>query len=101
MKRVGLRELKARLSFYIRQVRAGRHVLVTHRGEVVAELSPPGEAPDTQGQVPAALATMARRGLITLAPAARRATDSAYPELEPVLRPGRATELLEEERGIA
>jgi len=101
MKRVGLRELKARLSFYIRQVRAGRHVLVTHRGEVVAELSPPGEAPDTRGQVPAALAAMARRGLITLSPAASRPASQAYPELEPVLRPGRVAELLEEERGTA
>jgi antitoxin (DNA-binding transcriptional repressor) of toxin-antitoxin stability system len=76
MKLVGLRELKARLSFYIRQVRAGRHVLVTNRGEVVAELSPPGEAPATAGQAPAALVAMARRGLITLAPARQRAPDS-------------------------
>lgn len=99
MKRVGLRELKARLSFYIRQVRAGRHVLVTHRGEIVAELSPPGEAPDTQGQVSPALAAMARRGLITLSAASRRSTSQAYPALEPVLKPGRVAELLEDERG--
>lgn len=98
MKRVGLRELKARLSFYIRQVRAGRHVLVTHRGEIVAELSPPGEAPDTQGHVPAALASMARRGLITLSPGSQPSTQ-AYPPLEPALRAGRVAELLEEERG--
>lgn len=100
MKAVGLRELKARLSFYIRQVRSGRRLLVTHRGEVVAELSPPGEAPETSA-VPAALAAMARRGLVTLAPARKKGSSKAitYPELSPVLRPGRVAELLDDERG--
>lgn len=100
MKTVGLRELKARLSFYIRQVRAGRHVLVTHRGEVVAELSPPGEAPETTA-VPPALALMSRRGLVTLAPIRKKgsAKQASYPELSPVLRPGRVAELLNDERG--
>ena len=41
MKTVGLRELKNRLSEYIRQVRSGEGVLVTDRGQVVAELAPP------------------------------------------------------------
>src|SRR4051812_33835705 len=98
MKVVGLRELKARLSFYIRQVRAGRHVLVTHRGEIVAELSPPGAAPVTRGAVPEALAVLARRGVVTLAPA-RTAKTTRYPELAPALRPGRVAELLDDERG--
>jgi len=98
MKAVGLRELKARLSFCIRQVRAGRHVLVTHRGEIVAELSPPGEAPVTRGAVPEALAVLARRGLVTLAPE-RNANKTPYPELAPALRPGRVAELLDDERG--
>ena len=100
MKSVGLRELKARLSFYIRQVRAGRHVLITHRGEVVAELSPPGESPETAGTVPAALAAMARRGLVTLAARRKGApAKDVYPELRPVLPPGRVAELLDDERG--
>ena len=98
MKSVGLRELKSRLSFYIRQVRAGRHVLVTDRGEVVAELSPPGEAPNSPGQVPAALAALARRGGISVAPAGK-SHRNVYPELGPVLRPGRAAALLNDERG--
>ena len=98
MKAVGLRELKARLSFYIRQVRAGRHVLVTHRGEIVAELSPPGEAPLIRGAVPEALAVLGRRGLVTLAPARKEKTN-IYPELAPALRPGRVAELLDDERG--
>lgn len=102
MKQVGLRELKARLSFYIRQVRSGRHVLVTHRGEIVAELSPPGEAPETTA-VPAALAVMARRAMVTLAPARKKGAPKSvsYPDLAPLLRPGRVAELLDDERGAS
>jgi antitoxin (DNA-binding transcriptional repressor) of toxin-antitoxin stability system len=44
MKPVDVRELKNRLSYYIRLVRRGRHVLVSDHGEIVAELSPPREA---------------------------------------------------------
>ena len=44
MKQVGLRELKNRLSEYVRLVRAGEHVQVTDRGQVVAELVPPTPA---------------------------------------------------------
>jgi prevent-host-death family protein len=36
--RVGIRELKAQLSHYVRLVREGRRVVVTDRGEEVAEL---------------------------------------------------------------
>ena len=42
MKAVGIRELKARLSQYVREVRRGEVILVTDRGEVVAELRQPG-----------------------------------------------------------
>jgi len=37
-KQVGVKELKNRLSAYLREVRDGRRILVTDRGEVVAEL---------------------------------------------------------------
>ncbi len=40
MKAAGIKELKARLSEYVRAVKAGETVLVTERGEVVAELRP-------------------------------------------------------------
>jgi prevent-host-death family protein len=49
METVGIRELKNRLSAYVRKVEAGDVVLVTDRGRVVAELVPPGwqrPAPD-------------------------------------------------------
>lgn len=42
MKQVGIRELKARLSQYLREVAAGELIEVTDRGKVVAELRPPG-----------------------------------------------------------
>jgi antitoxin (DNA-binding transcriptional repressor) of toxin-antitoxin stability system len=44
---VGVRELKSQLSAYLRRVRDGETVRVTHRGEVIAELRPPdaGEGP--------------------------------------------------------
>jgi antitoxin (DNA-binding transcriptional repressor) of toxin-antitoxin stability system len=65
MKTVGIRELKDRLSEYLRRVRGGETVLVTDRGEVVAEFSPPG-AGLAEPSVPAALVALARRGLATL-----------------------------------
>lgn len=96
MKTVGVRELKNRLSQYLRQVRIGEGVLVTDRGEVVAELVPPGQGA-TDPSVPPALLALARRGLVTLgAPGG--------PELYPALPRSRrrkrtAGELLDKERG--
>lgn len=40
MERVGARELKDRLAYYLRAVRQGRTVVVTVRGEPVARLVP-------------------------------------------------------------
>jgi len=40
MRTAGIKELKARPSEYVRAVKAGETVLVTERGEVVAELRP-------------------------------------------------------------
>ncbi len=40
MKAVGIKELKARLSEFVRLVKSGETVLVTERDEVVAELRP-------------------------------------------------------------
>ena len=39
-KTVGVRELKARLGSYLREVRRGRTIVVSDRGEPVAELRP-------------------------------------------------------------
>ena len=42
MKTVGIREMKAKLRAYVRDVERGEVVLVTDRGRVVAEFRPPG-----------------------------------------------------------
>lgn len=95
MKRVGLRELKNRLSAYIREVRSGESFLVTDRGEVVAELIPPGHAADGR-RLSSRLALWAKKGL--LVPGA--ANDPAvYPKLPPALKHERSSRLLDEERG--
>jgi antitoxin (DNA-binding transcriptional repressor) of toxin-antitoxin stability system len=93
---VGVRELKNRLSEYIRQVRRGESVLVTDRGEVVAELTPPGLG-SSDGDVPPALLALAKRGLATMG---ARGDANLYPALvRKRKRRLTAARLLEEERG--
>lgn len=45
MASVGVRELRDRLSEYLRRVKAGERLVVTERGRPVALLSPPLETP--------------------------------------------------------
>jgi hypothetical protein len=52
MKAIGIRELKNRLSEYVREVRSGEEIQVTHRGEVVAELRPPSTIAPRMGFIP-------------------------------------------------
>lgn len=69
MKAAGIKELKARLSEYVRAVKGGEVVLVTDRGEVVAELRPPtGLAPPRPDD---ALDALARAGQIRRAERAK------------------------------
>jgi prevent-host-death family protein len=90
-----VRELKNRLSHYIRQARAGHEIQVTDRGEVVAELLPPRNATNARDSR-RRLEELARRGLATLgAPN----TPRAYPRLRRMLPVGTAQRLLDEERG--
>jgi prevent-host-death family protein len=97
MTAVGVRDLKNKLSEYLRRVRLGEGVLVTDRGEVVAELLPPGQG-QSDPTVPAGLQSLAKRGLVTLgAPAGT----NLYPSL-PRMKVGRrrsVAQLLDEERG--
>lgn len=96
MKTVGVRELKNRLSEYLRQVRAGESVLVTDRGEVVAELAPPGESVSS-GDLPAAILALARRGVITLGSPSDATLYPALPRRR--RRKVTAAQLLDEARG--
>jgi antitoxin (DNA-binding transcriptional repressor) of toxin-antitoxin stability system len=95
MKTVGVRELKNRLSEYLRHVRGGEGVLVTDRGEVVAEIGPPSHGAADASVSPGLLA-LARRGLITLA---AHHDSTLYPPLPRRARRYRAAELLDEDRG--
>ena len=95
MKTVGVRELKNRLSEYLRHVRSGEGVLVTDRGEVVAEIGPPGEGA-ADSSVPPGLVALARRGLVTLG---SRGDARLYPRLPRRARRHPAARLLDEERG--
>jgi antitoxin (DNA-binding transcriptional repressor) of toxin-antitoxin stability system len=63
MKAVGIRELKARLSQYLRDVQRGEVVLVTDRGRVVAEVRPPGrDTPSLESATDRALRRLAEGG---------------------------------------
>jgi antitoxin (DNA-binding transcriptional repressor) of toxin-antitoxin stability system len=96
MAEVGVRELKNRLSHYLREVRAGKTILVTDRGEVVAEIRTPTPAAGPLAAYPG-LAALADHGVLDLGSPAR---PDLYPRLPPV-RAARPTsaELLDEERG--
>jgi len=90
MKTVGLRELKNRLSEYVRRVRAGEAVMVTDRGQVVAELRSPGYPPSGT-KVDTAVARLVNRGLLVLgAPNDRH----IYPALPRLLRTTTSAKLL-------
>jgi antitoxin (DNA-binding transcriptional repressor) of toxin-antitoxin stability system len=63
MRVVGIRELKARLSEFLRDVRRGEVILITDRQRVVAELRPPGtRAPVAEDDVAHRLDPLAQRG---------------------------------------
>jgi len=97
VKTVGVRDLKNKLSEYLRRVRLGESVLVTDRGEVVAELLPHGQG-QRDPSVPAGLQSLAKRGLLTLGAAAEM---DLYPALtrKPGERRRSVAQLLDEERG--
>ena len=65
MKAVAVRELKNRLSAYLREVAAGEVVLVTDRGRVVAELRRPS-AETLQSPAEQALERLVAAGVLTI-----------------------------------
>ncbi len=66
MKAVGIKQLKARLSEYLRAVKAGETLLVTDRDEVVAELRP-ARRPAPSSEADDVLQALAEAGEITRA----------------------------------
>ena len=93
MRSVGIRELKNRLSEYLRLVRNGEEILVTDRGEVIAEL----RQPTPRVALPyRALMEAVQQGRARLGSPNR---PDLYRPLAPVAPPGSAAKLLDEERG--
>jgi prevent-host-death family protein len=77
MRKVGIKQLKNRLSEYVRAAAAGETVLVTDRDRVVAKLAPvepgrPSGAPEAE-----VLAQLVAEGLVTPASAPRGAAPPA------------------------
>jgi len=97
MKTVSVRDLKNKLSEYLRHVRHGESILVTDRGEVIAELMPPGQG-QADPSVPVGLQSLIKRGFLAAGSAAGK---GLYPSL-PRKRGQRrriVAQLLDEERG--
>lgn len=65
MKAVGVKQLKARLSEYLRLVKAGETILITDRDEVVAELRPARRQRVSGPSVEEHLEALAEAGEIT------------------------------------
>ena len=59
---VGARELKTRLGTYLQRVREGRTLVVTDRGEPIAELRPL----PSDDSLPSALLKLSSKGAVTL-----------------------------------
>lgn len=98
MQSVGIRDLKARLSEYVRRVRDGEVFAITDRGDVVAELRPAGSVEsESTSPIELHLRDLVRRGL-AIAPTARFDPTLLAPG-GPALPPERIQEILDEERG--
>lgn len=67
MKVVGIKQLKARLSEYVRLAKAGETVLVTERDEVVAELRPARRQTPVTEDLDALLEALSASGEVTRA----------------------------------
>jgi len=96
MTTVGIRELKARLSAFIRRARAGHTVYVTDHGRVVAEIRPPASLGARASVVRRWQAAVAE-GSIT--PAERPGDRSWLRGSSPGFPAGTAARLLDAERG--
>jgi len=64
-KAVGIRELKAHLSRYVREVRGGQEVLVSDRGRIIARLVPV-EPPSESARLNNLLMKLSAEGKIVL-----------------------------------
>ncbi len=96
MKVVGIKQLKARLSEYVRLAKAGETVLVTERDEVVAELCPARRQTPVASDLDALLESLSASGDVTRA--AQSKDDWTWHSRGLGLPPGTAQSVLDELR---
>ena len=94
MKTSGIADLRAHLSSYLKQVKAGRELLVTVRGIPIAKIVPLGGVGRGQGR----LERLAKAGLIILGRGKVRPELLVPPKGDPSLGAGVLEALLEERR---
>jgi antitoxin (DNA-binding transcriptional repressor) of toxin-antitoxin stability system len=94
LKTVGVRELKNRLSEYLREVRLGTTVLVTDRGTVVAEIREP-----EPGRVRPAPSTAIELWIQDGRASAPETAKRPLPDSGVRLRDGTSFSILDQERG--
>ncbi len=97
MKSVGVKQLKSRLSEYLRLVRSGETVVVTDRDEAVAELRPTRRQPGPADCIEELLDSLAEQGELTRASVPKRRWKWKVKGLG--LPAGSARDLLDEIRG--
>lgn len=96
MKAVGIKQLKIRLSEYVRLARSGETILVSDRDEVVAELGPPRHQRPEAGSLDALLDRLADRHLVTRASRPKKGWAWKPPSLG--LAPEAAREVVDDAR---
>jgi antitoxin (DNA-binding transcriptional repressor) of toxin-antitoxin stability system len=95
MKAVNLRELKNRLGGYVAEVRAGEVILVTNRGQVVAELRQPLHDQRVLGGLEETLDRLAREGKLRIG---LTNTPEVYVRSSLLARDGLVEELIDADR---
>ncbi|MGH8256064.1 MAG: type II toxin-antitoxin system Phd/YefM family antitoxin [Steroidobacteraceae bacterium] len=96
MASTGIRELKDKLSQYVRQVERGKRIAVTAHGRVVAELVPPAKAGAGEGA--GRYEELVAVGIIEPA-VTPRAPSARWPDIR--VPAGTVTLLLDSDRGEA
>ena len=94
MKAVGIRELKARLSHFVSEVRTGEVVLITDRGSVVAEMRAPSASVGPESAMDLKLRRLAEEGGLVLG----SPDPSVYVRSPIAASPGTGAALLNAER---
>ena len=83
MTTVGVRELKARLSAYLQQVKAGATIVITERGRPIGRIVPVAGSPEERMKalIEAGMIAWSGRRLPPLAPVARTRGERSVADL--------------------